>query len=88
MRPILLLASCIAIGGCVAATPPPPQDPDSCGASQLQHLLGGTVPQPFPAQGPVRIYRTGDAVTMDFSADRINVEVSPQSGMITSIHCG
>lgn len=68
---------------------PPIADRDSCGADGLQHLLGGPVPQPFPARGPVRIFATGQPVTMDYSAQRVNVEVDhSRRPKIVAITCG
>ena len=34
-----------------------------------------------------RIYRTGDAVTMDFRPDRLNIEIGPE-GTIVRVTCG
>ncbi len=63
--------------------------PDACGAGGLQHLVGGLVPQPFPARGPVRIYAQGDPVTADYSAERVNVLVDhADRRRIIAITCG
>jgi len=61
---------------------------DTCGAARLQYLVGGFVPQPFPARGTVRIYRSDMSVTMEYDPRRINVETDPVSGRIVSVTCG
>lgn len=62
--------------------------PDACGAARHQHLVGQRLPDPFRAQGHVRIFRTGEAVTMDHSPSRLNVELHPRSGRVVRIFCG
>ncbi|WP_323034857.1 I78 family peptidase inhibitor [Pararhodobacter sp.] len=74
------------------ATPPisPPRSgEDLCGARRLQHLVGRPLPQPFTAPGPVRIYASGQPVTMDYSAHRLNVEID-RSGrrIVVAVTCG
>lgn len=62
---------------------------DSCGAQSLQDLVGGAVPHPFPARGPVRLYAEGDPVTMDFNPQRVNVVLDrADRRRITAIRCG
>ena len=68
---------------------PPVDDPDACGASGLQSLVG----QPeaviyattFTVQ--IRILRPGEPHTDDYSAQRANFTVD-RSGRITSVTCG
>lgn len=68
---------------------PPDLAGDTCGAGRLQHLVGGPLPQRFPVAGPVRIFATGDPVTMDFNPQRVNVEVERQNRRrIVAITCG
>ena len=67
---------------------PPSDDPDACGASRYQYLLGERLPDPFPARGVVRIFRTGDPVTMDHSPSRLNVEIERRRDRIIRIFCG
>jgi hypothetical protein len=62
---------------------------DSCGAARLQHLVGGPTPVAFDVTGPVRIFAQGDAVTMDFNAQRLNVLLdSATRTRILAITCG
>lgn len=68
---------------------PPASADTACRASSLQHLVGRPLPQPFPAAGPVRIFTTGQPVTMDHNPQRLNVEVNPDgSRRIIAITCG
>lgn len=87
----LALVAAAVLGACVAppvATPIAPEA-DECGAAALQNLVG----QPRQAvEGmtftqPVRIIEPGQAVTMDFSAQRLNIELDANA-RITRIACG
>ncbi len=72
-----------------AAPPARPIQPDACGAAGLQHLVGGPVPESFPVAGPIRVFATGDPVTMDYNPRRLNVEVSRQNRRrIVALSCG
>ncbi|MCB1409591.1 MAG: hypothetical protein H6899_00235 [Rhodobacter sp.] len=74
-----------ARGGPAARLP----GPDACGASDLQHLVGGPVPETFAVAGPIRVFATGDPVTMDYNPRRLNVEVSRRNRrQIVAISCG
>lgn len=85
LLPLLLMA-------CVPAPPdvPPPMPPeDACGASALQSLVGqpASVLQTMRFAGPVRIIRPGMAVTMDYRADRLNIEIDAGEQIIR-VTCG
>lgn len=62
---------------------------DKCDVGQYQTLLG----QPKEAitgiafSGPVRVIEPGSAVTMDFSPERLNIEVD-KTGLIIALRCG
>lgn len=66
---------------------PSPPAADTCGARPLQRLVGHPLPQPFRTSGPTRIFTTGQPVTMDYNAQRLNVELSP-NGRVVAITCG
>lgn len=96
-----LLLSMALLAGCVMETQPSPQpspvtDPlgpplteDACGANGLQGLVG----QPEAAlasltlTAPARVIRPGMAVTMDYRAERLNIELDGR-GQIIRITCG
>jgi len=71
--------------------PAPPTAPtgDTCGADQYRHLVGRPLPQPFTANGPVRIFTSGHPVTMDHNPARLNIEVDASSQRrIVTVSCG
>lgn len=89
---MLLLALPFALSACVVEGTPPPAtmpDPDACGASGLQGLVGQdrrvlgamTLPE------PVRIIEPGMPVTEDFRAERLNVWIAT-GGRIERVTCG
>ena len=73
------------------ATPAPPADPaaDTCNMAQYATLVGkpSTDAGVPPASATVRIIKPGDQVTMDFLANRLNIEVGAD-GNITAVRCG
>lgn len=86
-----------ALAACVESEAPPdpgvinPSMPPigACGAPDLQYLVGQseTVLQTMKFAGPVRIIRPGMAVTMDYSENRLNIEID-DSGNISRVSCG
>lgn len=78
MRLIALISLPLALAACVPQAPPAaPEPPDTCQAAAFQGLVG----QPrailaqmlFPAG--TRIIGPNDAVTADYNAGRMNIEV-------------
>jgi Peptidase inhibitor I78 family len=70
---------------------PPPADPagaDACGAAQYAALVGKPVTDPgVPPEGPnVRHIRPNTQVTMDYRADRLNVDIDA-ADVITGFRC-
>ncbi|MCC5999434.1 MAG: hypothetical protein JJU19_01030 [Pararhodobacter sp.] len=61
---------------------------DTCGAARFRHLIGTAVPDPFPFSGPLRLFRSGDMLTMDHRPERMNVELDRNSDTILAIYCG
>ncbi|MRX49694.1 hypothetical protein GI374_04370 [Paracoccus sp. S-4012] len=92
MRRLLLAAPLLALAACVEVVEPPPAEPlpdiDACRATQYQGLIGQPrsilAAMTFPAG--TRIIGPGDAVTMDFRVDRLNIEVGT-NGRIDKIAC-
>lgn len=60
-----------------------------CGAPALQHLVGQnrSVLATMRFSQPVRIVQAGEPVTMDFSANRLNI-IYDASGRIIRVSCG
>ncbi|WP_423210153.1 I78 family peptidase inhibitor [Paracoccus yeei] len=90
--PVLVLVPVLA--ACLPEPPEPtPMPPiaiqdDTCGASRYLALVGqqGTTIS-VPANTPYRVYRTGDPVTMDFNAARLNFE-HDRTGRLVRVSCG
>jgi hypothetical protein len=72
----------LALSACMAAPPP-----DRCGASALMALVGSPLPLSFTPPPGTRIIRPGDAVTEDFSEQRLNVYLDSQ-GTVVDLTCG
>lgn len=72
-----------------AAGEPPAAGDDSCGAAELQSLVGTSVGALDPATlpEPRRVIFFGQAVTMDFRAERLNVEIG-KDDKIARVFCG
>ena len=65
-------------------------DTDECRAASLQYLVDRDreqIPPPRPGQAR-RVYSTTDAVTMDYSAARLNIVWDANSGRIVRVFCG
>ncbi|PKP71018.1 MAG: hypothetical protein CVT82_04100 [Alphaproteobacteria bacterium HGW-Alphaproteobacteria-4] len=74
----------------MAQMPPEPGgEVDTCGATALQGLIGQpeSVLQGMVFAGPLRVIRPGQAVTMDYSAARLNVSLDA-GGRIVRVTCG
>lgn len=60
---------------------------DTCGASQYAAMVGTNIAATtFPADANIRIIQPNTPVTMDFSAERLNV-ITDANGVITSLEC-
>ncbi|MBV7256008.1 methyltransferase domain-containing protein [Pacificimonas sp. WHA3] len=78
-----------------AAADIPAYGAGECDASAVADFLGkmpsavdpDTLKRAFSAS-MLRMHKSGDAVTMDFRTDRVNVETSPETGEIVRIYCG
>lgn len=71
--------------------PPMPADPataDACGADRYADLVGKPITDPgVPGESAdVRYIRPGTQVTMDFRADRLNIDIDANE-MITGFRC-
>lgn len=87
------VGSPVSNGG--GSTPPgdvpvPDMDRDACGAPGFQGWIGrprADLP-PKPADATWRIYKTGDALTEDYSTHRLNVEIDPATDRVVRVWCG
>lgn len=89
-----IVALALVATGCVPMAEPGGATPGSCDASRVTRLVG----RPFSASLPeharriarartVRTILPGDAVTMDYRADRLNLHVSTE-GFAERFTCG
>ncbi|MDP2738635.1 MAG: I78 family peptidase inhibitor [Pseudorhodobacter sp.] len=93
-RLALATTAVLALGACMGEVQTPPTngadaDADACGASSLQALLGKpeSVLKDMIFAGPLRVIHPGQAVTMDYSAARLNGEIDA-AGLIARVNCG
>jgi|LNFM01.1.fsa_nt_gb hypothetical protein len=92
MTPRVLLALPFALMACVPVvveTPVPVPVADTCGASQLQYLVGDQrrVLQTMRFSQPVRIIPHRGMVTQDFQPQRLNIWLD-QYDIIERVSCG
>lgn len=70
--------------------PAPPAEPpaDACGSAQYAALIGKPITDPgVPPESPsVRYLRPDTQMTMDFRADRLNIDIDAE-GMIKGFRC-
>ncbi len=93
--PLALLAGCAGSAGpCpLPGEPALPPAADACGAAELARYVGAAPTADVMAaiarvtgQRTIRTIRPGDAVTMDFREDRLNVELD-NDGRIARLRC-
>lgn len=87
----LLLGATLVLSACVRPMPTPPVDPgpDACRASELQYLVGkpGVLLDGMRFSQEVRVIQYGTAVTMDYSATRLNFWLDRRD-VIERVTCG
>ena len=90
MRPTpALILPLLALAACVEDPIPMGPDPgtDTCGAAEVAPLIGKPISSYQPPPGKsVRIIRPGDAVTMDYRPDRLNISLD-ETDRIVSVDC-
>lgn len=96
MKPWAIVTSVLLLAACVPETDPrflgppiPAPGVDACGAAELQDMVGQPrrVLDTIRFAVPVRIIEPGQAVTADFSPNRLNILLD-DAGIITEIRCG
>jgi hypothetical protein len=87
----LITVAALALAACqqdddVAASPAPE---DACGAAPLQSIVGEDIADhgELEPDDKLRVIGPDTAVTMDYRADRLNVEYD-EAGTITRVYCG
>ena len=90
---LLPVLAALAMAACTPAVPPEDPMPDmsaieTCGADRMQAMVGRPWNETLVIPGKViRLITPGMAVTMDYSPDRLNVELD-ETGTIRAITCG
>lgn len=95
MMPLLALAmGACATGGAVPPAPAAPAAPDQCSADAAQGLVGQQGTAELAAEAlrltglrTVRWVWPGQAVTMDYRADRLDISLDHE-GKVERISCG
>ena len=84
----LLLAACTQVLSPDLISDPEP-DPNVCGAVELQGLVGqrANMLDTMRFSQPTRIIRPGESVTMDYSPNRLNIEIN-EAERIATVSCG
>ncbi|MGE0739699.1 MAG: I78 family peptidase inhibitor [Hyphomonadaceae bacterium] len=88
------LAALVFVAGCATQPAAPPQsadeatDQDTCGAARFAHLIGTPAADIDRTTLPprTRIITPDMAVTMDFSAERLNI-ITGTDGRVGSLRC-
>ena len=88
----IILCMPLALMACVDPVMPPEgplPNEAACGADQLQDLVGQRASrlETIRFSGPVRIIRPGEAVTMDYLPNRLNIYIDDYE-RITDVRCG
>lgn len=79
MRKLVL---CLLLAACVPSVPP-----DACGADVRGDLIGLPITLVSGLPPGTRIIRPGDAVTEDFSLERLNIDLDT-TDHVTRLWCG
>jgi hypothetical protein len=96
MTRAMVLTTVLLLGACVQEPDPrylgppiPAPGADACGAAELQDMVGDDrrILQTIRFAVPVRIIEPGQAVTQDYSPNRLNIYIGG-GGVIESISCG
>lgn len=80
------LLAVLALAGCTEVIAAPE---DLCGRAEVEGLVGenlAAVTMPT-REGPVRVIKPGQMVTMDYKPSRLNIDVD-DAGTITRVWCG
>lgn len=84
------LALALFAAGCVTPAAPAPDAPeqDTCGVARFAHLIGAPAANIDRATLPprARVITPDMAVTMDYSAERLNIIVGAD-GRVASLRC-
>jgi hypothetical protein len=84
----MLIVSLALVSGCAKSTNGDVDETDPCGAQGHTALLGSNIAAvTLPADLNDRVIGPNDAVTADFSPQRLNIETDAD-GLIIGLSCG
>ncbi|WP_136636423.1 I78 family peptidase inhibitor [Pseudooceanicola onchidii] len=90
MRGAVVLCAALALAGCRETGVTEVAD-DPCGATQYQSLVGqdraAIAAAGLEAGRDLRILGPDDMATMDYRADRLNIDLD-DAGVVTRLRCG
>lgn len=86
---VALLVAPLLLAGCVVTAEPPVDPAESCGAAEMQYLVGkpGVVLDGIRFSQDVRVIQPGMAVTMDYNPARLNIWLNDRD-VIERVTCG
>ncbi len=86
---ILGVSACVELPAQDPVLRPKPPSADSCGAGDLQSLVGqrAKVLETMRFGNVTRVIRPNMGVTMDYSDSRLNIEINDRE-TITRVNCG
>lgn len=86
---VTLIASALFLVACQAPVADGPAE-DACGAADLQHIVGqpASAAEGLTAPDTVRVFRSGEPVTMDYRTERLNIELDARGRRIVRVFCG
>ena len=89
MKSLIVIAPLLMLAACQTPTPGQTQNEDACGANRHQSLIGTAEPDlNKSALGRnTRILHPDSVVTMDYSAERLNVYLD-KDGKVSRVTCG
>ena len=86
-----LIPFCLVTGlaACQMESPAAPPVENACGAAEMQPLVGqpASVLDTMRFSQPMRVITPGMAVTMEFNAERLNIEID-EAKRISRVACG
>jgi len=89
MKSLIVIAPLLMLAACQAPTQGQVQNEDACGASSRQSLIGTPEAELNKSTLPTntRIIHPDSVVTMDYSAQRLNVYLG-KDGKVSRVTCG
>jgi hypothetical protein len=91
MRALMLVPALGLLAACDEMMMPPTPVVATCDEAALSaQWLGqtGAAARAATFAQPVRVFNRGDALTMDFNPNRVNIELDPTTDRVVRVFCG